>query len=66
MFEINEFDYVNRGRYVFERFSDDYRRLINQTSVRARMAPLPESDKSNACWDGIVAPDGKFYFPLSS
>ncbi len=66
MFEINEFDYVNRGRYVFERFSDDYRRLINQTSVRARMAPLPEGDKSNACWDGIVAPDGKFYFPLSS
>ena len=30
------------------------------------MAPLPEGDKSNACWDGIVAPDGKFYFPLSS
>ncbi len=66
MFEINEFDYVNQGRYVFERFSDDYRRLINQTSVRSRMAPLPEADKSNACWDGIVAPDGKFYFPLSS
>ncbi|MBQ3491956.1 MAG: hypothetical protein IJA74_05350 [Oscillospiraceae bacterium] len=66
MFEINEFDYVNRGRYVFERFSEESRRLINQTSVRSRMAPLPEGDKSNACWDGIVAPDGKFYFPLSS
>jgi len=66
MFEINEFDYVNRGRYAFERFSDDFRRLINQTSVRTRMAPLPAGENSNACWDGIVAPDGKFYFALSS
>ena len=66
MFEINEFDYVNRGRYVFELFSDDYKRLINQTSVRARMAPLDGGDETNACWDGIVAPDGMFYFPISS
>ena len=65
MFEINEFDYVNRGRYVFELFSDDYRRLINQTSVRARMAPLDGAENTNACWDGIVAPDGKFYYPVS-
>jgi len=66
MFEINEFDYVNRGRYVFELFSDDYKRLINQTGVRTKMAPLNGGEETNVCWDGIVAPDGMFYFPISS
>jgi len=54
------------GNYVFERFSDDAARVMNQAGVRSRMAPLEEGAVTNACWDGMVAPDGRFYFPLSS
>ena len=53
-------------KYVFERFSDESKRLINQTGVRARMAPKEGCEDANCCWDGMVAPDGTFYFPLSS
>ena len=53
-------------RYEFNRFEDESKRLINQTSVRARMPKLEESYGANACWDAIVAPDGKLYYPLSS
>ena len=53
-------------KYLFERFSDDYKRLFNQTGVRARMAPMIGSEHTNACWDGMIAPDGRYYFPLSS
>ncbi len=53
-------------KYVFDRFSDDAKRLINQTGVRMRMAPKEGNDTANCCWDGMVAPDGYFYFPLSS
>ena len=52
--------------FVFERFSDEAARVMNQAGVRSRMAPLAEGDITNACWDGMVAPDGRFYFPLSS
>ena len=54
------------AKYVFERFSDDSKRVINQTGVRARMAPKAGCEDANCCWDGMVAPDGAFYFPLSS
>jgi len=53
-------------RYEFDRDGDACRRLINQTSVRARMPKLEESYGANACWDAVVAPDGKLYYPLSS
>ena len=53
-------------RYVFERFSPESKRLINQTSVRAAMAPRLGNEDTNACWDAMVAPDGTLYFPLSS
>ena len=53
-------------KYVFERFSDDSKRLINQTSVRARMPDAEEAKYTNCCWDGVVAPDGRYYYPLSS
>ncbi|MBR2936978.1 MAG: hypothetical protein IKB80_00560 [Oscillospiraceae bacterium] len=52
--------------FVFERFSDEAARVINQTGVRSRMAPMADGSITNACFDGIVAPDGRFYFPLSS
>ena len=52
--------------YVFARFSDDSKRVINQTGVRAQMAPREGCEDTNCCWDGLVAPDGTFYFPLSS
>jgi len=54
------------AKYVFERFSDGYKTLINQTGVRCKMAPKEGSEHTNACWDALMAPDGKFYFPLSS
>ena len=53
-------------KYVFERFSDDSKRVINQTSVRARMPDAEEAKYTNCCWDGVVAPDGRYYYPLSS
>ena len=53
--------------YVFKGREDpEGKRLINQTSVRARMPKMEESYGANACWDGIVAPDGRFYYPLST
>jgi len=52
--------------FVFEEDSLESKRVINQTGVRARMPKLEESYGANACWDGIVAPDGRFYYPLSS
>ena len=55
-----------KKNYVFERFSEDAARVMNQTGVRSRMAPDEGGDVTNACWDGMVAPDGRFYFPLSS
>ena len=54
-------------RYAFpDRYCDEAKRLINQTGVRARMAPKEGNEDANVCWDGMVAPDGMFYFPLSS
>ena len=55
-----------RSRYEFEVGSLESKRVINQTGVRARMPKLEESYGANACWDGIVAPDGRYYYPLSS
>ena len=56
-----------KKNYVFAGREDlEAKRLINQTSVRARMPKMEESFGANACWDGIVAPDGRFYYPLSS
>ena len=55
-----------KKQFVFERFSDEAARVINQTGVRSRMAPMADGPITNACFDGIVAPDGRFYFPLSS
>ena len=53
-------------RYEFDRECLEGKRLINQTGVRAGMPKMEESYGANACWDGIVAPDGRFYYPLSS
>ena len=55
-----------KKEFVFERFSDESARVMNQAGVRARMAPMEDGPINNACFDGIVAPDGRFYFPLSS
>ncbi len=53
--------------YVFaDREDPATKRLINQTSVRARMPKMEESYGANACWDAVVAPDGRLYYPLSS
>ncbi|MCI6907621.1 MAG: hypothetical protein MR832_00520 [Clostridiales bacterium] len=53
-------------KYVFDRFSEDARRVINQTGVR-QAAPAAEGNENfNACWDGALAPDGSFYYTLSS
>ena len=55
-----------KKRFEFEVGSEESKRVINQTGVRARMPKMEESFGANACWDGIVAPDGRFYYPLSS
>lgn len=52
--------------YVFEKYSDDWKRLINQSGVKRNMIPKEGNEDLNAVWDGMVAPDGKFYYPLSS
>ena len=53
-------------RFEFERECEESKRLINQTSVRARMPGFDEAWGANACWDAVVAPDGRLYYPLSS
>ena len=52
--------------FVFAQDSTESKQVINQTSVRARMPKLEESYGANACWDAVVAPDGRLYYPLSS
>jgi len=52
--------------FEFERDCEESKRLINQTSVRSRMPDFDEAWGANACWDAIVAPDGRLYYPLSS
>jgi len=52
--------------YVYDRGSDEAKRVINQTGVRARMPKMGEAEGANACWDAVVAPDGRLYYPLSS
>ena len=61
MIETPKINCIFKGRE-----DPESKRLINQTSVRTRMPKLEESYGANACWDGIVAPDGRFYYPLSS
>lgn len=53
-------------KYLFERFSDEWRTLINQNGVKRNMIKKEGNENLNAVWDGICAPDGKFYYPLSS
>ena len=52
-------------KYVYELFSEESKRLMNQTGVRAAMAKT-DCYGANCCWDGVVAPDGRFYYPPSS
>ncbi len=53
-------------KYVFERFSDDSFRLINQTGVRQAYPPETGYENYNCNWDGALSPDGVFYFTDSS
>lgn len=43
--------------FIFQRYSDEYRRLINQAGVKRNMPPKEGSEDLNAVWDGMVAPD---------
>ena len=36
--------------YVFERYSDDYKRLINQAGVKRNMPPKEGNEDLNAVW----------------
>jgi hypothetical protein len=54
------------ARYLFEPFSDDYYRLMNQTGVKHAFPRAEGNEDYNSCWDGDIGPDGTFYFPLSS
>ncbi|MCE5237815.1 hypothetical protein LLH23_04925 [bacterium] len=60
----SQVDYM--ARYLFEPFSEDYYRLMNQTGVKHAFPRAEGNDNFNSVWDGDVAPDGTFYFPLSS
>ena len=53
-------------KYVFERFSDDAFRLINQAGVRQAHTPEKGYENYNCNWDGKLSPDGTFYFTESS
>ena len=54
------------SNYLFQPFSDDYYRLINQKGVRQAFPKDEGNEDYNTCWDGAVSPDGTFYFSLSS
>ena len=48
------------AEYVFTRFSDNSKRVLNQTSVRARMAPK-ESCKDTNCSRVITLNDSQIF-----
>ena len=52
--------------YLFQQFSDDYYRLINQAGVKHAFPKEEGNENYNTCWDGALSPDGTFYFSLSS
>ncbi len=52
--------------YLFERFSDGWKTLINQAGVKAAIPDREGNEEFNAVWDGMCAPDGRFYYPISS
>ncbi|MGI6336066.1 MAG: hypothetical protein ACOXZM_03285 [Eubacteriales bacterium] len=52
--------------YVFPLFSEESFRLINQTGVRQAHPKAEGYENYNCNWDGALAPDGTFYFTLSS
>ena len=54
------------SNYVFDRFSDEARRVINQAGVKQAQPAAEGNENYNACWDGALAPDGTFYYTLSS
>ena len=67
LFELKTIDAGdNMSEYLFEYFSDDWKRVINQNGVRACMPSLEGNEEYNSIWDGKVAPDGRFYMPFSS
>ncbi len=54
------------AQYVFERFSDDYYRVINQHGVKQARPKQEGNENFNTCWDGAISPEGVPYFTLSS
>ena len=52
--------------YIFERFSDESKRVINPAGVQQARPQQEGNENFNACWDGALAPDGTFYYTLSS
>jgi len=53
-------------KYVFERFSDEAHRLINQAGVHQAFPKAEGNENFNACWDAAISDDGTFYYTLSS
>jgi len=51
---------------LFERFSDDYFRVINQAGVRMARPAAAGNENYNCCWDAALSPEGDLYFALSS
>ncbi len=52
--------------YMFEQFTDEWKRLINQTGLKTRMPDKEGNEQFNCAWDAAAAPDGRLYFPMSS
>ena len=52
--------------YMFEQFTDEWKRLINQTGLKTRMPDREGNEQFNCAWDAAAAPDGRLYFPMSS
>jgi len=54
-------------QFLFESLHDEKAyRLINQTGVKMAIPPEEGNENYNCCWDGVLSPDGKFYYTLSS
>ncbi len=53
--------------YLFKSYDDpDFYKLIPQAGVRCAEPPEEGNETFNTCWDGALAPDGTFYYTLSS
>ena len=52
--------------YMYKSLDPENFKVINQAGVKQACFPLDGIPSYNACWDGLLAPDGRVYVPAGT